>query len=192
MPDSTITNEATNVTAGKPAVTGAVYRAPLGTTLPTSQNDTLNAAFAPMGYISDAGMVNSVSRDRTEIKAWGGDVVKNLQNKKTDTYKMKFIEGLNEEVLKMAYGDDNVKTVTAGLKLRANAKDLDHSAWVIDQIFDGGDGEKKNRIVIADGQPTSIEDIEYKDDAVVGFDTTITCYPSAALGGDTHQEYRDA
>ena len=39
---------ASNVTAGKPAVGGAVYRAPLGTTLPASAKEKLDDAFVPL------------------------------------------------------------------------------------------------------------------------------------------------
>lgn len=182
------TNEAANVTVGKPNVQGAVYRAPLGTTLPTSTEATLNEAFEPMGYISDAGLTNSQTRETSEIKAWGGDVVLKPQNKKTDTLKMKFIEGLNVEVLKTAYGNSNVTgtTVTTGIEIRSNSKELDHAAWVIDRIYNGN---IKSRTVIADGQPTAVEDVVYKDDEVVGFDTTIDAFPSSALDGDTKVEY---
>ena len=42
-----------NVTAGKAKVGGAVSRAVLGTTLPTSAAATLDNAFVNLGYISD-------------------------------------------------------------------------------------------------------------------------------------------
>lgn len=38
------TNTVSYVTAGKPKTTGAVYRAPLGTALPTDPNTDLSAA----------------------------------------------------------------------------------------------------------------------------------------------------
>ena len=48
-----------NVTAGKPKITGAVYRAPLGTTLPTDATTDLAEAFKNMGYGSEDGLVNN-------------------------------------------------------------------------------------------------------------------------------------
>ena len=101
-------NDANNVTAGKPKVGGAVYRAALGTTLPEDALSDLAAAFKDMGYISDAGVTNSNSPSNTAIKAWGGDTVLDIQTEKPDTFKMVFIETTREEVLKAVYGDDNV------------------------------------------------------------------------------------
>ena len=44
--------DAKNVTAAKPKVGGAVWRAPLGTTLPTDAKTALDKAFKSLGYIS--------------------------------------------------------------------------------------------------------------------------------------------
>jgi hypothetical protein len=182
------TNNANNVSTGKPDVAGAVFRAPLGTTLPTTPGTTLDSAFKPMGYISEEGLTNSQSREGEDIPAWGGDVVDNVQTKKTDTFKMKFIEVLNTEVLKAAYGDENVSgtDLESGITIRSNSKELDHAAWVIDRIYKGG---VKSRTVIPDGKPTAIEDIVYRDNQAVGFDMTIKANPVEAFDGDTSREY---
>ena len=183
-----MSNDRNKVSTGKPKITGAVFCAPLGTTLPTSPDDTLNAAFKNMGYISDAGITNSKTRDTTEIKAWGGDVVAVTQDKKTDQFKMKFIEVLNQDMLKVVYGDSNVvgTDLATGIALHENSNELGHYAWVIDRILTNG---VRSRTVIADGQPTSIEDVSYVDNDVIGYDTTIQAYPATALNGDTHIEY---
>ena len=54
-------NTAAHVSTGKPAVNGAIYRAPLGTTLPTSTTATLNSAFKCLGYASEDGVRNNNS-----------------------------------------------------------------------------------------------------------------------------------
>ena len=77
-------SEVTNVSAGKAKVGGAVSRAPLGTALPTTAAAALNEAFKNLGYISDAGMVNSGAISNTAIKAWGGDTVLNIQTDSTE------------------------------------------------------------------------------------------------------------
>ena len=59
-----------NVTAGKPAVAGAIYYAPLGTTLPTDATTALAAGYTSLGYISDAGVTLSQSPSTENIKAW--------------------------------------------------------------------------------------------------------------------------
>lgn len=176
----------TNVTTGKPAVGGAVYRAPLGTTLPTSASAELDEAFVSLGYISEDGLTNENSIETEEVKAWGGDTVLNPQTGKTDTFGATFIEALNVEVLKMVYGDENVSgTLATGIIVRANSKEAGGSCYVVDQIMREG---ALKRIVIANGKLSDLGEISYNDSDAVGYEVTLTALPGFS-DGDTHKEY---
>lgn len=188
-------NNVANVSAGKPKIGGAIYRALLSNalTLPTDVGDTLPADFKCLGYISDDGMTNSNSITSESIKAWGGDTVLTTQTDKVDRFKFKMIEVLNEEVLKSVYGDSNV-TVTEAvgstpkkIAVSVNSDEQPECAWVVDMIMRGG---KAKRIVIPDGKVTEVGDIVYKDNAAVGYDVTITAMMDE--DGNTHYEYMTA
>lgn len=182
-------NTQANVSTGKPAITGAIYRAPLGTTLPTDATTTLNSAFKCLGYVSEDGLTNSNTANTEQIKAWGGDIVAQPLTEKPDTWQATFIEAMNEDVLKTTYGDDNISgTVATGLTVRANSKELPVSCYVCDMLL----GTNYKRVVIARGQVTEVGDIEYKDDSVIGYPLTITAFPggwSDSTDTDTHKEY---
>lgn len=179
---------ASNVTVGKPRVAGGIYRAPLGTTLPTDAKTALNSAFVEMGYVSEDGVTNSLSPDVNIVKAWGGDVVYATDNGKTDTFAMTLIETLKADVLKAVHGSDNVSGTSAenGIAVTVNNDPAEEAIWVIDMIQRGG---VLKRIVIPDGIITDIGDISYTDSDPSGFPITITCLADST--GALHYEYAD-
>ena len=174
-----------NVSVGEPAVAGAIYRAPVGTTLPTDASSSLSASFKTFGYISEDGLTNSNSRDTSTVKDWSGADILTLQNSKTDTFTYKMMEVKNVEVLKDVYGDENVSgDIETGLTIKANAKELTAHAYVIDTLLSGG---YLKRIVIPNGKVTEIADLVYKKTEAMGYEVTITALPDTEE--NTHYEY---
>lgn len=175
-----------NVSTGKPKVAGAVYRAPRGTTLPTDASTALASAFLDMGYISEDGVVNANSPTAEKIKDWGGRVVLVVSSERPDTFKIKFIEATNSNVLETVYGADNVTVDAANRKITvaANADALSEYAYVIDMALrDGG----MKRIVIPDGMLSNVADIVYKSNEAIGYETTLDALPDGS--GNNHYEY---
>lgn len=183
---ATVSNNAQNVTAGKPKVGGAIYFAPLGSTLPTTATEALDAAFENVGYISDAGLVNSNSPSSENIKAWGGDIVLTTLTEKPDTFKFTLIEAMSVNALKAIYGASNVEgtDLETGLEVHANSTQQPDYAWVIDMVFKNN---TVKRIVIPDAGVSGVGDVTYADGSAVGYETTISAMPDE--NGDTHIEY---
>lgn len=180
-----MSNVATNVSTGKPRVSGAVFRAPVGTALPTDAAAELNAAFKPMGFISEDGLANDSSITSDEVKAWGGVVVYSSQTDRADKFKYVCLESMNLEVLKAYYGDSNVTgTLDTGIHIKANSEELGDYSWVFDMILRGG---VLKRIVVPNARLSETGEVVYKDNEPIGYPMTLTASPDA--NGDTHHEY---
>lgn len=178
-------NQVANVSAGKPKIGGAVFRAPAGTAIPTAADAALSEAFVCMGYCSEDGLTNSNSPEGDKIRAWGGDVVYAYQSAKDDTFTFTLIESLNVDVLKAVYGDDNVTgTLETGVTVRANSQEAESAVWVFDMIARGG---KAIRIAVPDGKISALGEIGYKDTSLSGFAITLLASPDG--DGNTHYEY---
>lgn len=185
-------NTATNVTAGKPAVAGAIYRAArtANLTIPTTASATLSADYKCMGYISEDGLKNDMSIDSDKLIAWGGDTVLPFEKSRKDDFKFKMLEVMNEDVLKAVFGASNV-TVTAAtsstpksIAINVDSDEQEEAVWVFDMIMRGNNPK---RIVVPYGRITELGEVEYKDDDAVGYDVTVTGLADAS--GNTHYEY---
>ncbi len=163
---------ATNVTAGKPNTSGAVFTAPGGTSLPTSASATLNSAFKDMGFVSEDGVTKSTSISTTTIKEWGGAPVLVTQDEKIISVKLKLIEYKRKDVHSFVHGSANVTEPSTGaVTVKINAEDPGEQAIVIDMTLRGN---IDYRMVIPRGKITAIGDTVYKSNEAVAYDITIT------------------
>lgn len=177
-------NDATLVVAGKPKIGGAIFRAPLGTKLPTDATSALDAAFKCLGFCSEDGVKNNDTISGGSIKAWGGDTILNYQDGKSDSFRFKLVEALNVEVLKTAYGDENVTgDLETGIHIKSTGKEHVDCVWVVDMVHE----KYAKRVVVPCAKVTDVAEITYKDNVVVGYDTTISATPDAE--GVYHHEY---
>ena len=169
---------ASNVTAGKPAVAGAIYIAPLGTALPTDASSDLDqTAFKSLGYVSDAGVTFGQNPETENINAWGGDPVLTLATGRTFTAQFTLIEAKNIDVQSLVYGEDNVSgTLATGIVAKGNAKALEGHVFAIDMLLTNG---TMQRYVFPAAYVTNVGDVNYSDNAAVGYDITITGTPGA-------------
>ena len=180
-------NTATNVSTGKPNISGAVFVAPLGTTLPTDATTPLdNSKFVCLGHVSEDGLTNNNEMEISEIKAWGGAIVYRSQSGLDDTFQLTLIESENADVLKAVYGDSNVTVDGSGnAHVVVAASDPQERVWVFELSLRNG---RAKRIVITDGAITAREAIVYNDTDAIGYGITVSAYPVGA-NGKTHEEY---
>lgn len=174
------------VTAAKPKVGGAVYRAPLGTTLPSDASTALANTFIAVGYNTEDGVARAVKLDTEVVKAWGGDTVLVLENGKTETFKFSMLDAHSVEALKIYFGDDNVtgSALATGISVKSNNKEKGGNIFVIDMIESGN---TLHRIVIPNGVVTELEDITYVDNAAIAYGVTITAIADSS--GNTAYDY---
>lgn len=182
-------NTATNVSTGKPNISGAVFVAPKGTTLPTDATTALANAFVCLGYVSEDGLTNNNEMDVSAIKAWGGAIVYRSLNELDDTFGLTLIESENVDVLKAVYGESNVTVdgQDGTTKVEIKAEDPEERVWVFDLALRGG---RAKRIIVPDGAVTSRGAITYNDSDAIGYEITVSAYPDS--DGKSHIEYLES
>ena len=174
------TGNTQNVYAAEPSATGAAFAAPLGSTLPTSVDIALDAAFVSLGYVGEDGITETTDRSTDEKKDMGMDVVKVLQTDYTHEFSFVLLESLNANVLKAIYGAENVTvtpaTSTHGTQVtvRKTSKKLPKQAWV----FDTMDSElgAKYRNVVGQGQVTSVGDVVLAASDTIEYEVTLKVF----------------
>ena len=171
-----------NVTAAKPKVGGCLFRAPIGTELPTDAKTAIDEAFTSLGYISEDALENGKTLGDV-VKAWGGDVV--LRKSGEDSFTCTLIESINPEVLKLVHGSNNVSgTIESGITVKVGDPDIEKFCYVVEMVLKG---DILKRVVIPQAAITEIGEVKYGDDEVVGYQVTLTAEKDT--DGFSHYEY---
>ena len=180
-----MSNDASNVSVGKPLASGAIFVAPSGTTAPTDAETALAATFNGVGYISEDGVTNAIKTDTTPVKAWGGDAVLSSQTSREETFKFKMIEA-NETSLEQAFGKGNVSkdSVSGAITVKHNGQEHGVYVYVIEIVLSSS---KVKRVVVPNGKVIELGDVVYKDDEAIGYEVTLSAAPDSS--GNTAYEY---
>ena len=173
------------VIAGKPKVGGAVFRAPLGTAIPTDARTALPAAFKELGYVSSDGWARQISKAYETINAWGGDEVSKSRTEHGVTFSTTLIEDLNEDVQTAKWGTAAVETTPASathgnlITVTYEGEDTEPGVWV----FDMNDQGKLHRTVFPYAQDTT-ESFEqtFSDSEAIGLPFEMTAYKDSTSG----------
>lgn len=157
--------------------TGAIFDAPLGTTLPESATAQLDDGFTSSGYCSDDGLSLTMDRSTNDISDWSGITVRKILESFDGTLAWSEMQ-MSYEALCHAFGDDHVTRVGATedhgeqVTVLVN-KDLPpRREWV----FNMKDGKARIRIVVPDGQVTNVDEISFVSNDAVKLPLTLTTY----------------
>lgn len=167
------TNNTANVHFGKPKASGAIYRAALGTALPTDATTELSADYKPMGYVHSDGLQENEERTTENAKAWGGDTVAMSQTEYVKSFHFSLIER-NENTLKARYGEDNVTVEGNSIHVQHTSAELEEGVWVIEIALSP---KKVVRKVIPKGKPIEFDEISFTDEELIAYGITLGTLP---------------
>ncbi len=156
------------------AGTGALYKAPLGTTAPATHAAALDAAFENLGYFTSDGVPINFADSVDNIVAWqSAQVVRATRTETLTTLSFTPIQ-TRGSVLE-AFHAGSVLTEPSADEYLMNIVPAvaDPSAW----IFDAFDGTKRMRWSIPNGEITERGEIMHANGSPIGYPMTITFYP---------------
>lgn len=118
------TMNASEVGIGSAKVTGAIWVADEGTSLPTDASTPLSGDFALLGFTSDAGVTISENRSTQAIRAWEGLMeVYNVVTEYTESVSFTPIQ-INGDVAELTWGSDNVVATSNAITAKHSAATL--------------------------------------------------------------------
>ncbi|BDB58988.1 MULTISPECIES: IPT/TIG domain-containing protein [Rhodococcus] len=171
-----------DISVAAPRSTGTLFRAPIGTSLPTDAVTDLASVsplYEDLGDLGESGIARSISRDTQKKKAFGGHTVAILQNDYTETLQTTLLDDYNGSVLKSIFGDDNVIFDLDGFPtvVDSTKQVLPRCVWIADTL----DNENRlKRLVVAEGQITTVGDHSLVHTDTVEYPITIEVFEKNA------------
>lgn len=148
-------NNTDNVSSAKGVKGGYIFRAPVGTKLPTDIKTALDPAFKVLGFISEDGYVESLETDSEDIVDMNGDLMDSPQTSRVESAQFTLAE-IKAETLKVQYGDDNVTDADGIITVEHNGDSVTTSAYVLELLLKNG---RRWRKVVPKGQSSELDDL---------------------------------
>lgn len=163
------------------AASGQVYIAPVGTTLPTTADGTLNAAFNGLGFITEDGATITHTPEVQEFGAWQSRQPVRREKVKGDWAIAFALEQWNEVSIPLAFGGGTVVSDGGSgfrFDLPSDTDALPEYSIVIDAI----DGSVEHRWVYERGNVTDAVETNYQASALALLPITFKVLAPSAGG----------
>lgn len=147
-----------------------LFLAPLGTTLPTDAEGTLDAAFYTVGYISDEGVTVGSDLSSEDLFAWqAASPIRTLLTDRTYTFEFTMVE-TEAETLALYFDSTATGDLDSGLSVPIpDQPEGNHYAAVIE----AKDGSTTTRLVFGKVTLSDAGDVELTRSSLQGFPVTL-------------------
>lgn len=166
-------NDTTNVSVGKGVQGGYAFSAPITATLPTGTDWEPTDEYVNLGYISEDGIVSSISTSASTIPDMNGDTVITTNSGRSETFALTLMEQ-KRDTLAEVYGQSNVTDEDGVLTVLHNSKDHEARVYVFALLLRDN---RKMFTVVPNGQVTEIGDLTYNSSTVAARQITISALP---------------
>lgn len=166
---------AVDITSMRAYTDGAVYSHVVGAspTAPTDASSALNVGFLEVGAVTEDGITESTSQDRTDVVIWQrNQVARRLPGTASKTFQFAAAETRIFN-LGLQFPGSTVATTGEGASVAEGAPTTDIRRWVLH----GLDGNSKLRIYLPFGEITERGDVVWSANGINVYDWTITAYP---------------
>ena len=172
---------ATDSTKVRVAVAGEVSMAATSAAAPTGTASVLTG-FTGLGYVSSDGVKEKAARSSTDIRAWQTVVTEGKLS-----YTFKLLE-TKKETVELYYGTTVTQAASEGNFVIIPTATGGRRSFVID-VIDGGNLE---RVYIPAGEVVEIGEKVYANGEPIGYEVTVTAYPSTAIAGGSAKVWSTA
>jgi hypothetical protein len=169
---------AVDITLLRAYTDGAVYTHDVGAspTAPTDASTALNVGFKEVGAVSEDGITEATSQDRTDVYIWQNNTLaRRIPGQFSKTFQFAAAETKIFN-LGIQYAGSSVTTTGEGAAVQEKAPSTDIRKWVLH----GKDGSTRQlRLYLPLAEVTDRGDVVWSANGVTVYDWTLTAYPDA-------------
>jgi hypothetical protein len=172
------------------AGSGEAYYAPVGTTLPTTADAALNAAFVGLGYHSEDGVTTTTEITITDHMAWQSKYpIRRTRDTEAFTVAFSLLQW-NEVTVPFAYGGGALVTVSAG-EYRYDPPAASDALQEWSLVVDCDDGTRRVRFVVPRGTVTEGVESQFQTTAMAMLPVSFRGLQPAAGGATWYPLFND-